>query len=197
MPRLAPSRSPLRQFARLVRSWQGSLDGVSDESVARAIGFLEQALPTTEFYADFSDSWKPIQTFDGRLDEVKASIAKLSARLRSIEAEWLTTHRWTEAGLTSLRTTLQPLMKRKPVQAAQRWLHEVFDALRAQEQTAALQIANADLDFPDELRPGVEAIREGLAAWADQDMAGSLKFIETLAEGGPPPVGMGSPARSR
>ena len=64
---------------------------------------------------------------------------------------------------------------------ARRWLNEIFDAVRASELDAAVQIAELPVELSEELESGREPIRASVRAVRDGDAAAGLELMERLA----------------
>ena len=120
----------------------------------------------------------------GASEGVLHTISDLDGRADLLQSEWTAKRRWIEEGLSDLETSLARLAERKPHAAAQQWIHELLDAVRAGEWDAAKSIVRISLPLPGELVEGAETIRGEFRRWLEGDEQAGLELCNALTSGG-------------
>jgi tetratricopeptide (TPR) repeat protein len=162
---------------------RGRLDDMRDE-----LGRLEPALDEALLKAGVSDEHRraraALQATSGAAEDLVQSLSELGGRAGLLQAEWVAVRRWTDDGLADLQRTLAQLAARKPSAAAQQWIHEMLDAVRAGEWDALRSLADLPFPLPDELSEGAEAVRQKLRRWLEGDNGAGIELCNELTTGG-------------
>ena len=170
-------------FADLVQTWVDGLRSMSEESVDRGERLIDEMLLTGGSREEFGKTWEQVRGLVAAARDAASRGEALSAHLQDVEAEWVAANRWTEMGVADLQRALEQELERSPERGARRWLHEIFDALRADERLAATNLATMGLPFPEELREGVDVVRTGLQGWFGGSSTAGMILFERVAEG--------------
>ena len=194
MRHLKPSNSPLplvadKSSARLSKLEQTldrsrqRLNAMRDE-LARVEPALDEALLKAGTSQDHRRAQAALQATSGAAEELMQTLSELTDRAELLQAEWVAVRRWTADGLDDLAKTLAPLAGRKPTAAAQRWIHEMLDAVRAGEWNALRSLADLPLELPAELTNGADAVRQKVRRWLEDDDEAGMELCDALTTGG-------------
>jgi tetratricopeptide (TPR) repeat protein len=116
-------------------------------------------------------------------NRVVAGLRGLLREVDELRSEWSAEHRYTREGVEELVRGLRQTISVHRVRGARAWLGALLDAADAGEEEAAVVISAADLDWPDELRPGLDRLRASFARWRDDGEPPAREPIAAVADG--------------